>query len=90
MDAHNTFLDFSIIFGLPFAILIYGIIFAFLYQSFWFKNKLIACTTVGLIVFSMFHFIGRHFIFWFIIAIMVYQLLNNSMNNDNQKNSVLT
>lgn len=88
MEAHNTFLDFAIVFGLPFAVFIYAILFTFLYQSFWKNNKFIVITTVGLIVFSFFHFIGRHFIFWIILSIMAYEILYKSRTSNNNENLV--
>jgi len=88
MGAHNTFLDFAIVFGLPFAVFIYAILFTFLYQSFWKNNKFIVITTVGLIVFSFFHFIGRHFIFWIILSIMAYEILYKSRTSNNNENLV--
>ena len=78
-EAHNTFLDFSMQFGILFSAFVYFILIKasiqLLSERYFFPTSLLfaylVCTQV--------HFFGRHIIFWLILAIMFL------MTNKNQK-----
>lgn len=70
-EAHNTFLDFSIQFGLIFSIIIYLV---FIFSAYFQLNKkeyLNAFTNLSFVIFTLFHFFGRHFVFFFILALLL-------------------
>ncbi len=68
-EAHNTFLDFSMQFGVIFPILIYTVFFVYLFKLLKNKNFFIAAFVLAFIVSGFFHFTGRHFNFWVEFAI---------------------
>ncbi|WP_035588013.1 hypothetical protein [Hippea jasoniae] len=76
-EVHNTFLDFSVRFGVVFATYIYYIIVKYIVYTI--KNRQIyrSGVGIGLLSLSLFHFIGRHFTFWVILAIMYYIFSHN-------------
>lgn len=63
-EAHNTFLDFSMQFGFLFPILLYGCFFAAFFRVLKDKHFLVAAFIISYIVSGLFHFAGRHFVFW--------------------------
>lgn len=71
-EAHNTFLDFSMQFGMVFSLIIYFVFFAFLLNRIKNKYFLQAAFVSAFIVSGLFHFSGRHFIFWVEFAIFYY------------------
>ena len=76
MEAHNTFIDLGLQFGIILSLVIYFIKI----QSFFYfvkEKKLIeAAAITSLVVFSLFHFVARHFIYWVILAI-IYQFIRS-------------
>lgn len=70
-EAHNTFLDFSIQFGLIFSIIIYLIFILSTYYQLNKREYLNAFTILSFMIFTLFHFLGRHFVFFFILAILL-------------------
>lgn len=71
-EAHNTFLDFGMQFGMIFPAIIYFVFFAFLFNRI--KNGFYvqAAFVAAFIVSGLFHFSGRHFFFWVEFAIFYY------------------
>lgn len=73
-EAHNTFLDLSMSFGLLFPIIIYAIFFTTLIKSIKNNDHLVSAFIVGFILSGLFHFSGRHFTFWIEIAVFMNYL----------------
>ena len=84
IEAHNTFLDFSMQFGIIFALIFY--FFFILSVVVFFKKHeiLIASTLVGLIIFTLFHYIGKHLIIYFIIAVLINVVKGHVLFDKNQ------
>jgi hypothetical protein len=85
-EAHNTFVDFSMQFGV-----IVPVIFYYLFiKAFLLKIRaeyyLQAACILGFIVSSLFHFTGRHFYFWVVLAIF-YNFVFYSNNFQKNKYS---
>lgn len=65
-EAHNTIIDFLTMGGIPFVIIVY-LPFLLAAKELLYNSKyLILGILVAIVVFSLFHFIGRHPIFWFV------------------------
>lgn len=75
-EIHNTFLDFASQFGFVFLLLVCGVMLLSLYLMIINNNYLSAASLVGLLVFINFHYIGRHFIFYVILAILCNYIAN--------------
>ena len=75
-EIHNTFLDFASQFGFIFLLLVCGVMLLSLYLMIINNNYLSAASLVGLSVFINFHYIGRHFIFYIILAILCNYIAN--------------
>tara|TARA_B110001450_G_C17650232_1_gene492956 strand:- start:383 stop:1525 length:1143 start_codon:yes stop_codon:yes gene_type:complete len=76
-EAHNTMIDFLTMGGLPLLLIVY-LPFLFAIRTLAFNNKFILVgPLVAIIVFSVFHFIGRHPIFWFIWGYCILIELEN-------------
>jgi hypothetical protein len=75
-EIHNTFLDFASQFGFFFLLLVCGVMLLSLYLMIVKNNFLSAASLVGLLVFINFHYIGRHFIFYVILAILCNYIAN--------------
>jgi len=75
-EIHNTFLDFASQFGIIFLLLFCGVMLLSLYLMIVNNNFLSAASLVGLLVFINFHYIGRHFIFYVILAILCNYIAN--------------
>ena len=76
-EAHNTAIDFLTMGGLPFLLIVY-LPFLFAIRTLAFNNKFILVgALMAIIVFSIFHFIGRHPIFWFIWGYCILIELEN-------------
>ena len=75
-EIHNTFLDFASQFGFVFLLLVCGVMLLSLYLMIVNNNFLSAASLVGLLVFINFHYIGRHFIFYVILAILCNYIAN--------------
>jgi hypothetical protein len=69
-EAHNTFLDFAVQFGIIYSLLIYWLIFKALFISLRNRKILIAAFIMGFIVSGLFHFSARHFVFWVELAVL--------------------
>lgn len=73
-EAHNTFLDFSMQFGIIFSAIIYYVFFAFLFNRIKNGYYIQAAFVAAFIVSGLFHFTGRHFFFWVEFAIFYYYI----------------
>ncbi len=76
-EAHNTFLDLSMQFGLPLVISVYALFVTYMFHLLKLKKYLSLSLLISFIIFGFFHFYARHFIFWFILAILYYSLDRN-------------
>ena len=82
-EAHNTIIDFLTMGGIPFVLIVY-VPFLLAAKELLIDSKyLILGVLVGIMVFSFFHFIGRHPIFWFvwgyaISIVMHYKNINET------------
>lgn len=63
-EAHNTPIDFLTMGGIPWVLIIYIPIFIYMKKLFQQGNFLALGLLVGFFIFSTFHFVGRHPIFW--------------------------
>ncbi len=68
-EAHNTFIDFLTMGGIPWVLIIYLPVFIYMTKLFKQGNFLALGFLVGFCIFSTFHFVGRHPIFWFVWGI---------------------
>lgn len=84
-EAHNTFLDFAMQFGVVFPILIYFIYFSFFFRALKEKRFLVAAFTMSFIAAGFFHFNGRHFIFWFELAVFFTYLYSGGRHDKVKK-----
>jgi len=76
-EAHNTIIDFLTMGGLPWFIIVYlPFVFAARILATNHQFFLLGCL-MAIIVFSLFHFIGRHPIFWFIWGYCIFIELEN-------------
>lgn len=69
-EAHNTFLDLSMQFGIIVPIIVYFIIFAALFKSIKTRDHLLGTVIVAFFICSLFHFYARHFIFWLVLGLL--------------------
>lgn len=65
-EAHNTFIDFLTMGGIPFILIVYVPFFLAAKELLLNSKYFILGILIGLVIFSFFHFIGRHPIFWFV------------------------
>lgn len=70
LEAHNTFLDFAVQFGVIYPLFIYWLIFKALLISLQKRQILISAFIMGFIVSGLFHFSARHFVFWVELAVL--------------------
>lgn len=82
-EAHNTFLDFGMQFGIIFPIIIYFIFFSFLFNRIKYGYYMQAAFVAAFIVSGLFHFSGRHFFFWVEFAIFYYYVFYHYKPNKN-------
>jgi hypothetical protein len=75
-EIHNNFLDFASQFGIPFSLLVYGVMLMSLYLMIVNNNFLSAASLLGLLIFLNFHYFGRHFVFYVILAILYNYIVN--------------
>lgn len=68
-EAHNTIIDFLTMGGIPWVLIIYVPILIYMTKLFKQGNFLALGFLVGFCIFSTFHFVGRHPIFWFVWGI---------------------
>lgn len=76
-EAHNTFIDFLTMGGIFWVLIFYIPFFWAFYSYMKKKDFILAGILFAIIVFSSFHFIGRHPIIWFIYAYCVSNFLNS-------------
>lgn len=69
-EAHNTFLDLSMQFGIIVPIILYFVIFAALFKSIKSRDNLLATVIVAFLICSLFNFFARHFVFWLAIGFL--------------------
>ena len=69
-EAHNTFLDLSMQFGIIVPIIFYFVIFAALFKSIKSRDNLLATVIVAFFICSLFNFFARHFVFWLAIGFL--------------------
>jgi hypothetical protein len=85
-EAHNTFLDLAMQFGIFFPLIIYLIFFKSVFYSVINKQFLFASFMIAFIVNSLFHFSGRHFNFWIELSILSAYLYLNTGNLYKRRN----
>lgn len=73
-EAHNTYLDFSMQFGMIFPVLIYFVFFSFFLNRIKNGFYMQAAFVAAFIISGLFHFTGRHFFFWVEFAIFFYYI----------------
>lgn len=81
-EAHNTFLDFSMQFGVLVPVLIYFIFFSYLFFLLRIREFFIFSIVVSFILSGMFHFNGRHFFFWVELSIFYYYIMHLGIAKD--------
>ena len=69
-EAHNTFLDFAVQFGIIYPLFLYWVIFKALFVSLRKRQILVSAFIMGFIVSGFFHFSARHFVFWVELAVL--------------------
>ncbi|MDC3222572.1 hypothetical protein OAT79_00035 [Gammaproteobacteria bacterium] len=80
-EAHNTLIDFLTMGGLIWALIVY-VPFFLAAQTFFLENRfLLLGSLMAIIAFSLFHFIGRHPIFWVIWGYCLFIQLENRRAN---------
>jgi hypothetical protein len=85
-EAHNTFLDLAMQFGVVFPFIIYLIFFKSVFHMIANKSFLLSSFLIAFIVNSLFHFSGRHFNFWIELAIISSYLYLNPGNLNQIRN----
>lgn len=70
-EAHNTFLDLAMQFGFLFPIIIYYIFIKYFLYKFEQKKSLECAFFIAFIISGLFHFSGRHFVFWVEIGVFM-------------------
>lgn len=70
LEAHSTPIDLATIFGIPFTLIIYGLVVVASFNFFKFKRYGLVAISIGYLVSGLFHFNGRHFVFWFSMAVL--------------------
>lgn len=71
-EAHNTFLDFLTQFGFFVPFLMYFLMVAFFFSQLRSKQYWVSGFVASYIVGSLFHFSGRHFVFWVELAVFYH------------------
>lgn len=77
-EAHNTFLDLAMQFGIILPCLIYLILFAAIYDSIRDRRFIFSSFLLAFVVNSLFHFSARHFNFWIELAVISSYIYFNS------------
>jgi len=73
-EAHNTIIDCLTIGGVALVALVHWPLLRTLWEAYSLKRYAIAATIVGLLVFTMFHFVGRQPVFWFTVIAAIQSL----------------
>lgn len=68
-EAHNTFVDFAVQFGFPFAICIFFIQGYAAFQALRRDDFLLSVLFIAFMLTSLFHFVGRHFVYWAVLGV---------------------
>lgn len=76
-EIHNTFLDIAVRFGIFFSILILIIKILSLYIMIKNNNLVGFCYLISFIVFESFHYVGRHFVFYVLLAFLTHYCIQN-------------
>lgn len=84
-EAHNTFLDFMVQFGLIYPLVLYWFVFKALLVSLERREILASSFIMGFIVSGLFHFSARHFVFWVELAILYGYVFYSDVNLKNVK-----
>lgn len=74
VEAHNTFLDFLTIGGIAGVYLLFAPILRALWTAYALNKHALASLLFGLVVFSMFHFVVRHPVFWVSLTAAIHAL----------------
>lgn len=76
-EAHNTLIDFLTMGGMIWALIVYAPFFLAARIFFLEKRFLLLGSLMAIVVFSLFHFIGRHPIFWVVWGYCLFIELEN-------------
>lgn len=87
-EAHNTFLDFTVQFGLIYPLVLYWFIFKALIVSLKRKEILASSFIMGFIFSGFFHFSARHFVFWVELAVLYGYVFYSGVNLKMKKYSL--
>lgn len=74
-EAHNNFIDLAMQFGIPFACLVYWLIFRSFQRIVRTGLILPAAMILGFVASGLFHFSARHFVFWVELAVLLTYLI---------------
>jgi O-antigen ligase len=89
-EAHNTFVDFASQFGIIFPLSMYGIMVAAMLILLRERKFFLASFVLAYIESGLFHFSGRHFVFWVEMAVLmgyVFPSVKNKFKNNLNVNS---
>lgn len=81
-EAHNTPIDMLTVGGVPGLLVCYGGFFYLIVRAYRRGENVHAAVIAGLIVFSLFHFVARHPIWWFSFAVLAYLADTNFCKRD--------
>ena len=85
-EAHNTFLDFSMEFGFLFPLVIYFVFTRYFIYKLESRRALDSAFFVAFIISGLFHFSGRHFVFWVELGVfMSFIYFSKEKNIDSNK-----
>jgi len=71
MEAHNTVIDFLTMGGVIWVLIFYTPFIIAILSFFKEREIVFAGILISILVFSIFHFIGRHPVIWFLYAICI-------------------
>lgn len=75
-EAHNTVIDMLTVGGIVGLFLVYGPIMYVAWNFYKIKKYYIVSLIAGLMIYSLFHFVARHPVFWFSVVAMVMSCSN--------------
>jgi len=81
-EAHNTFVDFSMQFGVIVPVIFYYLFLNTIFLKIRSGYYLQAACILGFIVSGLFHFTGRHFFFWVELAIFYNFVFYSNLNQN--------
>jgi len=79
IEAHNTFIDLSLQFGLIFVLTILIIMFYASINLLKQKDFIVFSTFMSFLLYINFHFVARHPIFWVLISVLIMYLDNKNI-----------